>query len=131
MEKSQKANSQRTALIVEDFPVMRRILRHQLVELGFQDIDTAANGLEALSLLGNRPYDIVISDWNMHPITGEDLVRAVRADQKLAETRFVMITADSRTERMVAARLAGVDAHLLKPFDARTLGEKIRMACAA
>ena len=108
-------------LVVDDYSTMRRIIRNLLTQLGYNDIDEAANGDEALRKLRETHYGLVISDWNMEPMTGYDLLRKVRADDKLKETPFIMITAEARTENLAAARKAGVDNYIVKPFDAPTL----------
>ena len=112
-------------LVVDDYGTMRRIIRNQLTQLGYSEIDEAANGDEALRKLRETHYSLVISDWNMEPMTGYDLLRKVRADEKLKETPFIMITAEARTENLAAARKAGVDNYIVKPFDAPTLKTKI------
>ena len=117
-------------LVVDDYRTMVRIVREQLARLGFTDVDDAANGEEALAKLRARKYGLVISDWNMEPMTGIELLRRVRAE--FADPiRFIMLTADSRTDNVIAARRAGVDTYLVKPFTAPTLKAKIDSALAA
>lgn len=112
-------------LIVDDYGPMRRILRSLLRQLGFADVDEAEDGAAALAQLRSRPYGLVISDWNMRPVTGLDLLREVRADPGLASLPFVMLTAESKTENVIAAREAGASSYVVKPFDAETLRAKI------
>lgn len=112
-------------LIVDDYGPMRRVLRSLLRQLGFADVDEAEDGAAALALLRNRRYGLVISDWNMRPVTGLDLLREVRADPGLASLPFVMLTAESKTENVIAAREAGASGYVVKPFDAQTLRAKI------
>ena len=85
-------------LIVDDYKTMLRIVRNLLKQLGFDNVDEAADGSEALSKLRGRPYGLVISDWNMEPMTGYQLLKEVRSDTKLAETPFIMVTAESKSE---------------------------------
>ncbi len=112
-------------LIVDDYGPMRRVLRSLLRQLGFADVDEAEDGAAALALLRRRRYGLVISDWNMRPVTGLDLLREVRADPGLASLPFVMLTAESKTENVIAAREAGASSYVVKPFDAQTLRAKI------
>jgi len=112
-------------LIVDDYNTMIRIIRNLLRQLGFQDIDDAADGSAALAKLRTRKYGLVISDWNMEPMSGYDLLREVRSDPALAKTPFIMVTAESKTENVIAAKKAGVDNYIVKPFNAQTLQHKI------
>ena len=95
-------------LIVDDYKTMLRIIRNLLKQLGFNNVDEASDGSAALQKLRQRGYGLVISDWNMEPMTGLQLLKEVRADAKLNETPFIMITAESKTENVVAAKQAGV-----------------------
>ena len=117
-------------LVVDDFQTMVRILRRQLAQLGFNDVDDAADGTEALAKIRAKPYGLVISDWNMSPMTGLDLLLEVRADESLRDTRFIMVTAEGKLESVIAARKAGVDSYIVKPFNAQSLRTKIEAACA-
>jgi two-component system chemotaxis response regulator CheY len=112
-------------LIVDDYKTMLRIIRNLLKQLGFENVDDAADGSEALQKLREKKYGLVISDWNMEPMTGLQLLREVRGDNKLAETPFIMITAESKTENVVAAKEAGVNNYIVKPFNAATLKTKL------
>lgn len=112
-------------LIVDDYGPMRRVLCSLLRQLGFADVDEAEDGAAALALLRRRRYGLVISDWNMRPVTGLDLLREVRADPGLGSLPFVMLTAESKTENVIAAREAGASSYVVKPFDAETLRAKI------
>jgi two-component system, chemotaxis family, chemotaxis protein CheY len=96
-------------LIVDDYATMIRILRNLLGQIGFENIDDASDGSGALTKLRSRKYGLVISDWNMEPMTGYDLLREVRADPALATTPFIMVTAESKTENVIAAKKAGVN----------------------
>jgi len=112
-------------LVVDDYSTMIRIIRNLLRQLGFVDVDDASDGPSALEKLHARRYGLVISDWNMEPMTGHDLLRQVRADPKLGEIPFIMVTAESRTENVIAAKKAGVNNYIVKPFNAQTLKSKI------
>ncbi len=112
-------------LIVDDYNTMIRIIRNLLKQLGFVEIDDASDGSAALAKMRERKYGLVISDWNMEPMTGYDLLRQVRSDAALAETPFIMVTAESKTENVIAAKRAGVSNYIVKPFNAQTLKSKI------
>lgn len=112
-------------LVVDDYKTMIRIIRNLLKQLGFEDVDDAADGTEALEKMRDRKYGLVISDWNMEPMTGYELLKQVRADSGLAKTPFIMVTAESKTENVIAAKKAGVNNYIVKPFNAQTLKGKI------
>ena len=112
-------------LIVDDYKTMLRIIRNLLHQLGFSNVDEAADGAAALARIRERPYGLVISDWNMQPMTGIELLREVRADAGLKATPFIMITAENKTENVIAAKVAGVSNYIVKPFNAETLKAKI------
>ena len=113
-------------LIVDDYQAMVRIIRNLLIQLGFQQIDEAQDGEGALAKLKERAYGLVISDWNMTPMTGYDLLREIRADPMLCKVPFIMVTAESKTDNVIAAKKAGVDNYIVKPFNAQTLQHKIQ-----
>ena len=117
-------------LVVDDYSTMVRIIRNLLRQLGFADVDDARDGESALAKMHTRRYGLVISDWNMEPMTGFDLLRQVRDDPELEETPFIMVTAESRTENVIAARKAGVNNYIVKPFNAQTLKSKIEAVFA-
>jgi two-component system chemotaxis response regulator CheY len=112
-------------LVVDDYSTMTRIIRNLLQQLGFQDIDDANDGTTALSKMRDKRYGLIISDWNMEPMTGYELLKQVRADPQLAPVPFIMITAESKTENVIAAKQAGVSNYIVKPFNAETLKNKI------
>ena len=112
-------------LVVDDYSTMVRIIRNLLGQLGFADVDDARDGQSALAKMHSRRYGLVISDWNMEPMTGYDLLRQVRADPGLGEIPFIMVTAESKTENVIAAKKAGVSNYIVKPFNAQTLKSKI------
>lgn len=116
-------------LVVDDFPTMRKIIRNLLEQLGFNNIFEAENGADALRKMrdvGTRGlFGLVISDWNMEPMTGLQLLKEVRVDTALKATPFIMITAENKTENVIAAKEAGVNNYIVKPFTAATLKTKI------
>ena len=118
-------------LVVDDYSTMRRILRGLLQQIGFTRIDDATDGGAALVKLRENAFGLVISDWNMAPMTGLQLLQEVRADGKLKETPFIMITAESKAENVVAAKAAGVSNYIVKPFNADTLKKKIEAVLGA
>ena len=114
-------------LIVDDYKTMLRIIRNLLKQIEFNNVEEASDGTGALSKLRAGNFGLVISDWNMAPMTGLQLLQEVRADTKLKTTPFIMITAESKTENVVAAKQAGVSNYIVKPFNAETLKGKIEM----
>jgi len=112
-------------LVVDDYNTMVRIIRNLLKQLGFVEIDDASDGTSALNKMREKKYGLVISDWNMEPMTGYDLLKEVRADPNLFRTPFIMVTAESKTENVIAAKKAGVSNYIVKPFNAQTLKTKI------
>jgi two-component system, chemotaxis family, chemotaxis protein CheY len=112
-------------LVVDDYQTMVRILRNLLKQIGFNDVDDASDGQAALEKLRSKKYGLVISDWNMAPMTGYELLQQVRADAELGSLPFIMVTAEAKTENVVAAKKAGVNNYIVKPFNAETLRSKI------
>ena len=112
-------------LIVDDYKTMLRIVRNLLKQLGFNNVEEATDGSMALQMLRVGSFGLVISDWNMEPMTGLQLLREVRADPKLKDTPFIMVTAESKTENVFAAKEAGVSNYIVKPFNAETLKTKM------
>ena len=113
-------------LIVDDYKTMLRIIKNLLGQLGFKNVDEATDGKMALELLRSKDYGLVISDWNMEPMTGLDLLKTVRANNDNHQgIPFIMITAESKTENVVMAKEAGVSNYIVKPFNAETLKQKI------
>ncbi len=113
-------------LIVDDYKTMLRIIRNLMKQLGFNNVDEATDGSAALQKLRDKRYGLVISDWNMEPMTGLQLLQEVRADGELKAMPFVMITAESKTENVIAAKQAGVNNYIVKPFNAATLKSKLQ-----
>lgn len=112
-------------LVVDDFSTMRRIVKNQLRELGFSDIQEAEDGGAAFQILQSRPIDFVVTDWNMPDVTGLDLLKKIRADEKLREIPVLMVTAEAKREQIVEAAQSGVNGYVVKPFNAVTLQTKI------
>ncbi len=112
-------------LIVEDREVMLKIIRRLLVQLGFSDIDGAANGIRALEKVRDKDYDLILSDWNMDEMSGFELLKHVRADPRTADIPFILVTAEAKPENIMAAKSAGASAYLLKPFKLDMLEQTI------
>jgi len=117
--------SEFTVLVVDDYSTMRRILVNQLRQIGIKKTVEAADGDEAYDKLLNNSIHLIISDWNMEPVSGLDFLKKVRANPKTAHTPFIMVTAEARPENVVIAKKAGVDNYIVKPFNADTLKKKI------
>lgn len=113
-------------LVVDDYKTMQRIVRTLLNQLGFMNIDEATDGTMALEKIKTKQYELIISDWNMQPMTGLELLKNVRADAKTKDIPFLMITAESKVENVVAAKEAGVSNYIVKPFNAETLKAKLK-----
>lgn len=118
-------------LVVDDYSTMVRIIKKLLKTIGYENVDEASNGEEALGKIKQKQYGLIISDWNMEPMTGFDLLKAVRADDTTAKTPFILVTAESKPENVLAAQKAGVSSYLVKPFSAPALKEKIDAVLAA
>lgn len=112
-------------LIVDDYATMLKIVRSLLKQIGYENVDAASNGAAALDMVQAKQYALVISDWNMEPMTGYELLVKMRQSQMNAQTPFIMVTAESKAENIVAARKAGVSNYLIKPFNAPSLKAKI------
>ncbi len=112
-------------MIVDDYATMLRIMKNLLRQLDFENVEEASDGSTALSKLKTGNFGLVISDWNMQPVTGLDLLKQVRADAQLKHLPFIMVTAESKTENVVAAKQAGVSNYIVKPFTADTLKAKM------
>ena len=112
-------------LIVDDYKTMLRIVRNLLKQLGFNNVEEATDGSMALQMCRTQDYGLVISDWNMEPMTGLQFLKELRADDKLKGTPFIMVTAESKTENVIAAKQAGVNNYIVKPFNAETLKSKM------
>jgi two-component system chemotaxis response regulator CheY len=112
-------------LVVDDYKSMIRIVRGLLNQLGFFNVDEALDGPAALALIRSKTYGLVLSDWNMQPMTGLELLKEVRADERTKTLPFVMVTAEAKAENVVAARQAGVNNYVIKPFTLAVLKQKL------
>jgi two-component system chemotaxis response regulator CheY len=112
-------------LIVDDFSTMRRIIKNLLRDLGFTNTVEADDGTTALPILQAGTVDFLVTDWNMPGMTGIELLRAVRADEKLKSIPVLMVTAEAKRDQIIAAAQAGVNGYVVKPFTAVALKEKI------
>ena len=119
------ADSSMPILVVDDYQTMVRIIRNLLKQIGYENVDEAANGQAALEMIRSKAYGLVISDWNMEPMTGFELLQKVRSDSAHRDVPFIMVTAESKTDNVVAARKAGVNNYIVKPFNAAMLKAKI------
>jgi two-component system chemotaxis response regulator CheY len=117
-------------LIVDDYKTMLRIIRNLLKQIDYNNVEEAGDGSEALAKLRAGNFGLVISDWNMQPMSGLELLQEVRQDARLKALPFIMITAESKTENVVAAKQAGVSNYIVKPFNAETLRDKIEKVLA-
>ena len=112
-------------LIVDDYKTMLRIIKNLLKQLGFENVDEATDGTMAYDKAMEKTYGLIISDWNMEPMSGYELLQKIRATEKTKALPFIMITAESKTDNVVAAKQAGVSNYIVKPFNAGTLKGKI------
>jgi len=113
-------------LVVDDFAPMREIIRKVLQEIGYEHIQEANDGAVALPMLQTSPFDMLITDWNMPRLPGIELLRAVRAEPKLANLPVLMVTAEVKREQIIAATQAGVNGYIIKPFTAQALAAKVQ-----
>lgn len=118
-------NKEMKILIVDDFSTMRRIIKNLLRDLGFTNAAEADDGSTALPMLQNGNFDFLITDWNMPGMSGIDLLKAVRADEKLKTMPILMVTAEAKRDQIIEAAKAGVNGYVVKPFTAAVLKEKI------
>ena len=119
------ADKSMNVLVVDDYKSMVRIVRGMLNQLGFVNVDDAPDGAAAMALLKEKQYGLVLSDWNMQPVTGLELLKQVRAEEKTKATPFVMVTAEAKVENVIAARQAGVNNYVIKPFTLAVLKQKL------
>ena len=112
-------------LVVDDFSTMRRIVKNLLQELGYQNIQEADDGKTAWPMLQTGGFDFVITDWNMPLMPGLELLKAIRADEKLKSLPVLMVTAEAKREQIVEAVQAGVSGYVVKPFTAEILKQKL------
>ena len=117
-------------LVVDDFATMRKIIKKVLTELGYTNIEEADDGAKALPMLQgaastDAPFNFVISDWNMPQMAGIDLLKACRADSRMVNLPFMLVTAESEQKNIIEAAKAGVSDYVVKPFNAATLKVKL------
>ena len=118
-------NKQMPILIVDDYKTMLRIVRGLLNQLGFMTIDEATDGTMAWDMVKKKPYGLIVSDWNMEPMSGFEFLKLVRTNDATRQLPFIMVTAESKTENIIAAKQAGVSNYIVKPFNAQTLKQKL------
>ncbi|NWO09088.1 chemotaxis protein CheY [Chromohalobacter salexigens] len=119
------ADKNMSILVVDDFPTMRRIVRSLLKELGFNNVDEAEDGQEALNKLRAGGFEFVVSDWNMPNLDGLAMLKEIRQDDALSDLPVLMVTAEAKKENIIAAAQAGANGYVVKPFTAATLEEKL------
>ncbi|MCL0033342.1 response regulator [Thermodesulfovibrionales bacterium] len=112
-------------LVVDDFPTMRRIIKNLLKPIGFEHIEEAENGTQALNKLKNDSFGLVVSDWNMPEMDGITFLRNIRQSEDFKGIPFLMVTAEAEKEKVIEAIKAGVDSYVVKPFTSEILKEKI------
>lgn len=118
-------NLEMNVLIVDDYKTMLRVIRNLLSQIGFKNVDEATDGGQALECMKHKKYGLIISDWNLEPMSGLDLLKAVRGSPEGANIPFIMVTAENKVENVVAAKQSGVSNYIVKPFSAETLKTKI------
>jgi two-component system, chemotaxis family, chemotaxis protein CheY len=118
-------NKNMPILIVDDYKTMLRIVRNLLSQLGFNNVDEATDGTMAFAKMEQKPFKMVISDWNMEPMSGLELLKKIRADERFKTMPFIMVTAETKAENVIIAKQAGVNNYIIKPFNAATLKQKL------
>lgn len=120
-------------LIVDDYKTMLRIVRGLLNQLGFSNIDEATDGTMAWDMVQKKQYGLIVSDWNMEPMSGFEFLKLVRtnASPGIKSLPFIMVTAESKPENIIAAKQAGVSNYIVKPFNAQTLKQKLEAVFGA
>ena len=118
-------------LIVDDYKTMLRIIKNLLAQLGFKNVEEATDGKMALEKLEQKDYKLVISDWNMEPMSGLELLKTLRASDNMKDMPFIMITAETKTDNVLVAKEAGVNNYIIKPFNAATLKTKLSAVIGA
>ncbi len=124
-------NKNMPILIVDDYKTMLRIVRGLLNQLGFANIDEATDGAMAWEMVKKKPYGLIVSDWNMEPMSGFEFLKLVRTTESTKMMPFIMVTAESKTENIIAAKQAGVSNYIVKPFNAQTLKTKLEAVFGA
>lgn len=124
-------NKNMPILIVDDYKTMLRIVRGLLNQLGFMNIDEATDGTMAWGMVQKKQYGLIVSDWNMEPMSGFEFLKLVRTHDATKQLPFIMVTAESKTENIIAAKQAGVSNYIVKPFNAVTLKQKLEAVFGA
>lgn len=124
-------NKSMPILIVDDYKTMLRIVRGLLNQLGFMNIDEATDGTMAWEMVQRKQYGLIVSDWNMEPMSGFEFLKLVRTNETTKALPFIMVTAESKTENIIAAKQAGVSNYIVKPFNAQTLKQKLEAVFGA
>lgn len=119
------AYKEMTALVVDDFSTMRRIVKNILRDLEFKNILEADDGTTAVQILTSQKVDLIVSDWNMPKMSGLELLKYVRSNEHIKDTPFLMVTAEAQKENIIEAVKARVSNYIVKPFTAATLAEKL------
>ena len=112
-------------LIVEDDGTSRKLLRGILKKIGFTQIDEAASGEDALTKMKSQTISMVLADWHMPGISGLELLKIIKKDQNLNQTKFLMVTVESRETNILEAVRAGVDGYIMKPYSKPSIQQKI------
>lgn len=124
-------NKNMPILIVDDYKTMLRIVRGLLNQLGFANIEEATDGAMAWEMVKKKQYGLIVSDWNMEPMSGFEFLKLVRTNEASKQLPFIMVTAESKTENIIAAKQAGVSNYIVKPFNAQTLKQKLEAVFGA
>lgn len=124
-------NKNMPILIVDDYKTMLRIVRGLLNQLGFANIEEATDGTMAWEMVKKKQYGLIVSDWNMEPMSGFEFLKLVRTNEATKQLPFIMVTAESKTENIIAAKQAGVSNYIVKPFNAQTLKQKLEAVFGA
>jgi two-component system chemotaxis response regulator CheY len=118
-------------LVVDDSRTMARLARNLLMLIGFNEVDDVYDGATALARLRERQYGLVLCDWNMLPMTGYMLLKNIRAESNLQRLPVIMLTAETTRENVIAAREAGANGYIVKPFNGETLKQKVAAVLAS
>lgn len=120
-----KLDTTMRVLVVDDFSTMRAVVMKLLHDLGFTEVEEAADGEQAWQMIQTQPYDLVVCDWNMPKMTGIELLKKLKTHADFYQIRFILITAEAKEHQILDASLAGVDGYIVKPFSEETLYKKI------
>ena len=112
-------------LVVDDFSTMRRIVKNVLKQIGYENIEEAEDGAQALAKLKSGGFGFVVTDWNMPNMDGLEFFKASRQDPALKSIPFLMVTAEAEKDKVITAIQAGVNNYIVKPFTAETFKEKM------